>query len=38
MWSVARDKPCPEGVKSKAMATCSSVDGKAGEFAKAFTG
>ncbi|MGW7573066.1 chitinase [Streptomyces sp. NPDC054765] len=38
MWSVTRDKACPQGVNSKAMATCSSTGKATNEFAKAFTG
>ena len=38
MWSAARDRPCPGGANSKAMATCSSTDRKTNEFMRAFAG
>lgn len=38
MWSATRDKPCPDGARRKAQATCSSLRTGTGEFAKVFTG
>ena len=38
MWSATRDKPCQGGANSKAMATCSSTEGKTNAFMRAFTG
>ncbi|MEU8780329.1 chitinase [Streptomyces sp. NPDC048637] len=38
MWSVTRDKPCPEGANIKAVATCSSIEKKTNEFVRVFAG
>ncbi|MEV5483444.1 MULTISPECIES: chitinase [Streptomyces] len=38
MWSLTRDKPCPEGANIKAQATCSSIGKNSNEFVRAFTG
>ncbi|BDM70084.1 hypothetical protein HEK616_35710 [Streptomyces nigrescens] len=38
MWSVTRDKPCPDGGRPKALATCSSIGKDANAFARTFAG
>ncbi|MEX2971857.1 glycosyl hydrolase family 18 protein [Streptomyces sp. C184] len=38
MWSLTRDKPCPQGANIKAQATCSSIGKNSNEFVRAFTG
>lgn len=38
MWSLTRDKPCPDGGRAKALATCSSIGKDANAFARTFAG
>ena len=38
MWSATRDKPCPHGENSRALATCSSITNTTNEFVRALTG